>query len=972
MGVERHPIDPMKRDLVGRIGVARLALFMALCAATPGAANTLANWTNGAGNNTWETPANWDIGQVPNNSSYDVRFSTSATCNFSSMFQIGALTISTATTTLSFLPASSLAIASSNGIFNNGKIVVNSTGANSPTTLQFDTSAPVNGTGSIQLNGINPGNAMLVASSGVTLTHNANHTILGRGDVSATASNAVLVNNGTINANLYGGTLRVSLNNSVGNQNNGTLKATAGGSLVVAQGFLDQRGGGVIFGEGADNNSGIDSRLQLGDGTHPVSFLGGTFGKPTGPGVYNIIYAADMTVNGCTNWAGLYMSQPGLTILENGLVDNGSVHGSDIRFGASAAITGTGIISIDNLFANGFTITHGTQHTIFLYNDLIADTNNGRLINNGTITSFGGAARIFLSNSGNQNNGTLRNSANPPLLLARGAIDQSGGGKIVADATVDRHVQAGGYAGTVQIGGPDPFTVIGGTLETVTVNAFGDPTRAAIYGIIQGVNAVLSGNITNQAHFEIPANDRTIVNAINLANKGTLTLNANTSFLRFDGSTTVTGSGLIILTNNATLEINNNAVNRVTNGSDHTLTGSGTVQIDSGSTLTNNGTIAPGVPVGTLRVSGDLQLSFASNLSFDIGGTNPGIDYDVLQKTDPATLTLNGKLTLRMINGFTPLSSDTFKIVTTSTALAGGFTNVRNGGRLNTADGSGSFLVTYSGNNVVLSNFGPPLAASQPRNISTRVRVLTGDNVLIGGFIITGSDPKKVIVRGLGPSLASHGVPDPLADPTLELHNGTDGSVIASNDNWSDTQQTEIQNTGLAPSNEREAAIVRTLPANNSAYTVVLRGKNDSTGVGLVEIYDLNPAATSKLVNISSRGFVGTDDNVMIAGVIIGAETTTAGTLLVRGLGPQLTQFGIVNALADPTLELRDGNGSLVATNDNWKDTQQATIQGTGIPPGDDRESAIFATLASGNYTAILRGATGGTGNGLIEVYNLP
>jgi hypothetical protein len=566
----------------------------------------------------------------------------------------------------------------------------------------------------------------------------------------------------------------------------------------------------------------------------------------------------------------------------------------------------------------------------------------------------------------------LRNSANPPLLLARGAIDQSGGGKIVADATVDRHVQAGGYAGTVQIGVPDPFTVIGGTLETVTVNAFGDPTRAAIYGIIQGVNAVLSGNITNQAHFEIPANDRTIVNAINLANKGTLTLNANTSFLRFDGSTTVTGSGLIILTNNATLEINNNAVNRVTNGSDHTLTGSGTVQIDSGSTLTNNGTIAPGVPVGTLRVSGDLQLSFASNLSFDIGGTNPGIDYDVLQKTDPATLTLNGKLTLRMINGFTPLSSDTFKIVTTSTALAGGFTNVRNGGRLNTADGSGSFLVTYSGNNVVLSNFGPPLAASQPRNISTRVRVLTGDNVLIGGFIITGSDPKKVIVRGLGPSLASHGVPDPLADPTLELHNGTDGSVIASNDNWSDTQQTEIQNTGLAPSNEREAAIVRTLPANNSAYTVVLRGKNDSTGVGLVEIYDLNPAATSKLVNISSRGFVGTDDNVMIAGVIIGAETTTAGTLLVRGLGPQLTQFGIVNALADPTLELRDGNGSLVATNDNWKDTQQATIQGTGIPPGDDRESAIFATLASGNYTAILRGATGGTGNGLIEVYNLP
>jgi hypothetical protein len=256
-------------------------------------------------------------------------------------------------------------------------------------------------------------------------------------------------------------------------------------------------------------------------------------------------------------------------------------------------------------------------------------------------------------------------------------------------------------------------------------------------------------------------------------------------------------------------------------------------------------------------------------------------------------------------------------------------------------------------------------------NIATRLRVLGGDNVLIGGFIVTGTDPKKVIVRGLGPSLQSLGVSDYLADPTLELHY-PDGTPVTFNDNWKDTQRAEIENTGVKPTNDFESAIVATLPANGAIYTVVLRGKNDSTGVGSVEVYDLDPAANSKLANISSRGFVGTNDDVMIGGVIVGAKTANSTPVLVRGIGPSLISLGIQNALPDSVLELHDPNGNVLAVNDNWQDTQVASIANTGAAPTDDAESAILVTLAPGIYTAILRDAKNESGIGLVEVYDLP
>jgi Carboxypeptidase regulatory-like domain/Beta-propeller repeat len=249
-------------------------------------------------------------------------------------------------------------------------------------------------------------------------------------------------------------------------------------------------------------------------------------------------------------------------------------------------------------------------------------------------------------------------------------------------------------------------------------------------------------------------------------------------------------------------------------------------------------------------------------------------------------------------------------------------------------------------------------------NISTRLRVETGDNVLIGGFIITGTQPKKVIVRAIGPSLPLAGA---LADPVLELH-GPGAFATITNDNWRSDQQAEIIATGIPPTNDLESAIVATLPANSSAYTAIVRGVNNGTGIGLVEAYDLDRSVDSKLANISTRGLVQTGDNVLIAGTIILGQTSQ--NVIVRAIGPSLNVTG---KLADPTLELRDGNGGLVRSNDNWRSDQEAEIIATGIPPTNDLESAIVATLpANGaSYTAIVRGVNNTTGVAVVEVYAL-
>ena len=270
--------------------------------------------------------------------------------------------------------------------------------------------------------------------------------------------------------------------------------------------------------------------------------------------------------------------------------------------------------------------------------------------------------------------------------------------------------------------------------------------------------------------------------------------------------------------------------------------------------------------------------------------------------------------------------------------------------------------VTLDTNNVT----SPTLTPAQLLNISTRLNVQTVDNVAIAGFIITGNASKKVIVRGLGPSLP--GLNPLLADPMLELH-GPNGALLISNDNWKESQQAEIENSTLAPTNDAESAIVATLAPGN--YTAILSGRNGTTGIGLVEMYDLDLASDSKLANISTRGFVQTGNNIMIAGFILG-NGTAAEKVAVRAIGPSLT--GIANVLANPTLELHDGNGTLLISNDNWKDdaNQAAEIVAAQMAPQNDLESAVVTTLPPGQYTAIIAGNNGGTGVGLAEVYHLP
>jgi plastocyanin len=250
-------------------------------------------------------------------------------------------------------------------------------------------------------------------------------------------------------------------------------------------------------------------------------------------------------------------------------------------------------------------------------------------------------------------------------------------------------------------------------------------------------------------------------------------------------------------------------------------------------------------------------------------------------------------------------------------------------------------------------------------NISTRLHVETGNNVLIGGFIVAGTQPKKVIVRAIGPSLPLAGT---LADPVLELRDSS-GGLISSNDNWRSDQEAEIIATGIPPSNDLESATVATLPAINSAYTAVVSGVNNGTGIGVVEVYDLDRTVDSKLANISTRGFVDTGDNVMIGGIIITGAVPV--DVLIRAIGPSLTNAGVSNALPDPTLELHDGNGTVLASNDNWRSDQEAAIMATGIPPTNDLESAILRSLSPGAYTAIVKGTGNFTGVALVEAYQL-
>jgi hypothetical protein len=254
-------------------------------------------------------------------------------------------------------------------------------------------------------------------------------------------------------------------------------------------------------------------------------------------------------------------------------------------------------------------------------------------------------------------------------------------------------------------------------------------------------------------------------------------------------------------------------------------------------------------------------------------------------------------------------------------------------------------------------------------NLSTRTLVQTGDSVSIGGFIITGTTPKRVLIRAIGPSLTGFGVPNALPDPVLELH-GPGAFVTVTNDNWRENpvQAALIEATGIPPANDLESAIEARLAPG--AYTAIVRGNGNATGVALVEVYDLNPGVDAKLANLSTRAFISTGDSIVIAGFMLGGSSGD-DRVVVRGIGPSLTTAGIPNALTDPMLELRDTNGALLTANNDWQDNpiQMAEIAAASLAPTNNLESAIAATLPPGLYTALLAGQNNGTGIGVVEVY---
>jgi len=331
---------------------------------------------------------------------------------------------------------------------------------------------------------------------------------------------------------------------------------------------------------------------------------------------------------------------------------------------------------------------------------------------------------------------------------------------------------------------------------------------------------------------------------------------------------------------------------------------------------------------GFIRVTNLVSIAgitVISPLAFTASSDNPAV----------ATATISGKNLL-----VTPLQPGTAHIMAKATDLDG-------------ANVSQTFTVTVM--------TGPARLA----NLSTRAQVGTGGDVLIGGFVVSGSSSKRILARGIGPSLVQFGVTNALMDPTLELH-AQNGALLFSNDNWTTApNKQEISDTGRAPGSSQEPAILTTLAPGK--YTAIVRGSANTTGVALVEVYDQDSGPGSLLANLSTRGKVGTGANVMIGGVIV----TDDKTVLVRALGPTLTQFGVANALPDPALELRNAQGALVDSNDNWQTSPQKTqIQATGFAPPNAAEPALYVSLPTGNYTAIVRGVgPAPTGTALVEVY---
>jgi hypothetical protein len=400
------------------------------------------------------------------------------------------------------------------------------------------------------------------------------------------------------------------------------------------------------------------------------------------------------------------------------------------------------------------------------------------------------------------------------------------------------------------------------------------------------------------------------------------------------------------------------------------------VNIFGGSLVSDIGTINGHVTVTDATVFPSQRLGIGGTLTLSSGSHyHSAIDrYGQIGVCHVGgKVAVAGTLDIEISDQIFLSSGAVLTVLDSNKSITGAFSNAPNGTRISTIDGRGSFVVVYEPKRVTLTQFMATPPPAQLLNISTRAFLsrpgddVFGDRrVLIGGFIISGAEPKTVALRGIGPSLSKFGLDPVLLDPVLELHAST-GAVIASNDNWKDAQQTEITQNGLAPSDDREAAIIATL--NPGSYTVVLKEKSGLAGHGLVEVYDLSKNSSSKLANISTLGYTDAS-TLLIGGVIVAGDGQANDEVVVRAIGPQLRRNGIFNALDDPTLELRDNNGSLVAFNDDQGSDPNLSVPGE-FEPFFDTESAMRVSLPRGNYTAIVRAKGNAAGVALVEFYDL-
>jgi autotransporter-associated beta strand protein len=570
------------------------------------------------------------------------------------------------------------------------------------------------------------------------------------------------------------------------------------------------------------------------------------------------------------------------------------------------------------------------------FSDTATAGNSTVLNNGGTATGRVGGATVFSSNA----------TAGNAIIVAEGGSNGGTGGAINFAAQAN----AGGLAQIKVFGngklditqGPFPGTAIGSLEGTGDVfvgsrilTTGGNNRSTSFTGLIQD-SSNSSGSLTK-------------------VGTGTLTLGgANT----YKGTTTINAGRLLV--KNATGSGTGTSAVVVNSGS--ALGGTGTI---TGSITVNSGAILsagdPATASGSLKTA---NLTLSSNTIIEIGVGASGVHSSLSRTGGTWSFASNQAFTLINSGAEPGVYDNVITGLASDPGTTGSWT-------IMTPGFSGAFTYDGAGNiDLTLTTAPSPAPTPTPRprlaNIATRLRVETGDNALIGGFIVTGTQPKKVIIRAIGPSL---GLPDQLANPTLELHDGS-GALLASNDDWkqSPNKQAIIDST-IPPTHDLESAIVADLPANGAGYTAVVRGVGDTAGIGLVEVYDLNAAANSSLANIATRGFVQTGDNVLFAGTIVTGPGSQK--VLIRAIGPSLSLPG---KLMDPTLELRDGNGALVQFNDNWRTGgQEADIIATTIPPTNDAEAAIVSDL-SGNqtaYTAIVRGANNSTGIAVVEVYAL-